>query len=414
MYIFHIDVNSAYLSWSASQLLEDGGSIDLREIPSVVGGDPLTRHGIVLAKSIPAKKYNIKTGESLYQTRQKCSNLMVAPPDYALYMRCSDALYRLLFNYSPLIQRYSVDECFLAIESQHFSMSDAYQLGEKIKKDVQNKLGFTVNVGLSNNKLLAKMASNLQKPNYFHTMFPEEIPNKLWPLPVKALFMVGSATNKKLKKMNIQTIGQLAKTDSDLLYRRFKSHGLLIHSYANGCDHSVVRPNKHLAQKSISNTTTTSFDVCTKEEAYLVLLALCERASYRLREINQRTSVLAISLKNTEFIRYSHQKKQAIPLDETMAIFKGICHLFDTCWRHEPLRHLGVHLEALISNDFYQISFLDPKDRAKMQSLDQTIDLLRYKYGETSLIRSCFLESGLEPLQGGVQGNDYPMMSSIL
>lgn len=413
MFIFHVDANSAFLSWSAIHALEQGHPIDFREISSVVGGDQKKRRGIVLAKSIPAKRYGIRTGDTLAEARSLCPDLTVVSPSYKLYVRCSDALFQLLSEYSPVVQRYSIDECFLDYSQGKFSL-DPRQAGLEIKRRVREELGFTVNVGLSCNKLLAKMGSELKKPDRFHTLFPDEIEEKLWPLPVEELFMVGRATKRKLYRLNIRTIGELANTPQSLLTETFKRHGALIHQYANGIDASRVVPGKTLLQKSVGNSTTIAFDVCAAKEAYLVLLSLCERVAMRLRSMDGMAQVVSVSLKTSEFVRYQQQHMLPSPVDETKEIFQAAKNIFDALWSQEPIRHIGIHLSELVPNDFYQLTFLDPKDREKEQRLDKTVDALRARYGDLSLVRSCFINSGIKPLQGGVNEGDYPMMSSQL
>jgi DNA polymerase-4 len=207
--IFHIDANSAYLSWSAAAMLEQGYPMDIREIPAAIAGNPLNRHGIILARSIPAKKYGITTGQSLFEARQKCPELAMYPPDYDLYMLCSNAMYDILLEYSPLVERYSIDECFLDYTSSESKFGDPLEVAYEIKERIKAELGFTVNMGISSNKLLAKMGSELKKPDQIHTLWLEEIEKKMWPLPVRELFMVGRATSQKLQKININTIGEL-------------------------------------------------------------------------------------------------------------------------------------------------------------------------------------------------------------
>lgn len=413
MLIFHVDANSAFLSWSAAYALEQGHPIDFRDIPSVVGGDQKKRHGIVLAKSIPAKRYGIRTGDTLTEARSLCPELVVVSPNYKLYVHCSDALYQLLSEYSPVVQRYSIDECFLDYSQSRFAI-DPHQVGLEIKRRVRDELGFTVNVGLSSNKLLAKMGSELKKPDHFHTLFPNEIEEKLWPLPVEELFMVGRATKRKLYKLNIRTIGELANTPCSLLTDVFKSHGALIHQYANGIDASRVIPGRALLQKSVGNSTTIAFDAREIREAHLVLLSLCERVAMRLRNMSGMAQVISVTVKTDEFVRYQIQRKLPAPIDETRELFQAAKGLFDEVWKKEPIRHIGIQLSELVPNDFYQLTFLDPKNREKEQRLDKTVDALRTRFGENALIRSCFLDSGIKPLQGGVNEGDYPMMSSHL
>ncbi len=406
--IFHIDVNSAYLSWEAAYRLQHGAEIDLREIPSIVGGDQEKRHGIVLAKSIPAKKYNIITGETIYSALQKCPNLTVIPPNYELYIKASDAMVHILREYSPNLQRYSIDESFLDYSHREKHWIDtAYEIKERIKKE----LGFTVNIGVSSNKLLAKMASDFKKPDMIHSLFPYEIRDKMWPLPVEDLFMVGSRTKYKLNSRGIFTIGELANLDQDYIYSWLKKPGLLIWEYANGIDKSMVRSNP-LPVKSVGNSTTTSFDVDNKKEAHMVLLALSEKVGMRIRDIKQCGYVVSVKVKNNSFFSYSHQKRLDIPTDSTNTIYRTAKKLFDEIWQGEPLRHISLSLSDLLDNDFYQLSLFENSNQ-KEEILDDTIDKIRAKFGPESVFRSCFLYSGINPLIGGVvMEEEYPMMSS--
>lgn len=411
--IFHIDVNSAYLSWEAVYRIQHGDPVDLRDIPSVVGGDPATRHGIVLAKSIPAKKYKIQTGEGLFSARMKCPGLVVVPPRYELYMQCSRAMLELLREYSSCIQRYSIDELFMDYTGMERHFGPPVEAAYSIKDRIRRELGFTVNIGISSNKLLAKMASELEKPDKVHTLFPEEIPEKMWPLPVGELFMVGRATAPKLYRRGIYTIGDLANTDPQLLKQWLKSYGLLIWSYANGYDQSPIRDNGY-PMKGLGNSTTIPFDVEDRETACMVLLSLVETVAMRLRDANRCAQVISVSIKNSSFEWYSHQRKIPVPTDVTNIIYRHARELLDEMWRGEPIRHMGVRLSELCSSDFYQLSLFEG-DRERDRRLDRAVDGIRMKYGARSVIRSSFLHTGLNPITGGVlEQEDYPMMSSIL
>ncbi len=413
--VFHIDVNSAYLSWEAVYRLQHGAKVDLRTIPAVVGGDQASRHGIVLAKSIPAKAYQIKTGESLYSARLKCPQLVVVPPNFSLYMKCSNALYELLQEYSPFVQRFSVDECFLLYSREYLAgkpgdaVSAANQLRERIKKE----LGFTVNIGVSTNKLLAKMAGELKKPDLVHTIWPEEVPGKMWPLPVEELFMVGRATAPKLRQMGIKTIGDLALTNPKRLELKLKSHGLLIWRYANGWDDSKFECERPFI-KGIGNSTTTAFDVEDQETAQKVLLSLTEMVGYRLRQAGACCSLVAVSIKDSKFHYSTHQRKFATPTDSTQLIYKIACELLTEVWRQQPLRQLGVRVGELSWNCNRQLSFFNYQEFEKQQALDSAIDKIRNKYGAQAIMRGVFLHSGVKPLSGGVGEEDYQMMSSFL
>ncbi|MGI6777684.1 MAG: DNA polymerase Y family protein [Acetivibrionales bacterium] len=411
--VFHIDVNSAYLSWEAVYRLQHGDNIDLRTIPSIVGGDEASRHGIVLAKSIPAKRYNIQTGESLHAVRQKCPNLVVVPPRYDLYMQCSSAMVKLLEEYSPKIQIFSIDECFLDFTGMERVLGDPVEAAYKIKDRVKKELGFTINIGISNNKLLAKMGGDLEKPDKVHTLFPEEVPQKLWPLPVSKLYMVGRATAPKLYKMGIYTIRDLAQADVELLKYKLKSYGQMIWNFANGIEESPVRTGGRVNIKGIGNSTTTAFDVEDRDTAHMVLLSLVETVTMRLRQAKFCAQLVSVSIKTNELFLYSHQRKLYTPTDCTMTIYETACELFDEAWKGQKIRHLGVRVSELCSNDFIQLSLFN-KDWEKKKALDKILDSIRMKYGSRSVIRSCFLNSGLKPIAGGVVEEDYPMMSSIL
>ena len=356
MSILHIDANSAYLSWTAVQLLEKGFATDIREIPSCIAGDPKNRHGIILAKSQSAKKSGVATGESLMEARQKCPELAVYPPNYDLFLQCSNAMFELLQEYSPLVQRYSIDECFLEYHQVGGDARPPEVVGREIGNRIWQDLGFTVNVGISSNKLLAKMAGELRKPDVTETLWPEEIPRKLWPLPVEDLFMVGRATSRKLRTININTIGDLAKTDVHLLRSLLKSHGQLVWEYANGLDRTPVMTNNHILHKSVGNSITIPYDVTTAKEAREVLLALCERVGMRMRRLGSRATLVSVHIRTQDFFGRGHQIQQ------------------------------------------------------REERLNQAVDQIRQRFGEESLIRGTFANGNVHPIQGGVHQGDYLMM----
>lgn len=412
--IFHIDVNSAYLSWEAAYRLQQGEELDLRTIPSVVGGNEESRHGIVLAKSMPAKKFNIKTGETLYNARMKCPDIVVVPPRYSLYMKCSSSMHQILQEYTPQIQKFSVDESFLDFSNMEHLYPDYMKLAETIKERIKKELGFTVNIGISSNKLLAKVASDLKKPDKIITLFPQEIKDKMWPLPVEDLFMVGRATAPKLHKININTIGDLANYDVNILRDIFKSHGELIWNYANGIDDSEVRRSNYIQMKGIGNSTTTAFDVLDREIAHKILLSLCETVSMRLRDSCNCCTVVSVSIRGSDLISYSRQRKLNTATDSTRKIYEVASYLFDNVWKGNPIRHLGVHITDFCNNDYHQYSLLDTFNYDKNRKLDKVVDEIRLRFGNKSIVRSCFLHSGLSSMCGGIGEEDYPLMSSML
>ena len=413
--IMHIDVNSAFLSWQAVYNLQAGDSIDLRTIPSAVGGNQADRRGIVLAKSMPAKEYGVVTGEVLWQARQKCPDITVVPPNYDLYMKCSKALFVLLQEYSPRVQQFSIDESFIDYTGMEPHFGEPVECAYKLKDRVKAEMGFTVNIGIAHNKLLAKVAGDLKKPDMVHTLLSqEEIERKMWPLPVNDLFMVGRATTKKLKLLNINTIGELAKADRKFLQSKLNSFGNLVWCYANGLDESPVHSGYKLLMKGIGNSTTIKYDVDTHIDAYKVLLSLTESVSLRLRAAGACCRVISVEFRTSELNGYSHQRKIFAPTNITMEIFEVVKSLFDEGWKGEKIRHLGVRVTDLTADDFMQISTFDQVCRDKKMALDASIDQIRCKYGNNAVMRAVFTDGRFAPMMGGSGAEDYPVMSTIL
>jgi DNA polymerase-4 len=320
----------------------------------------------------------------------------------------------LLKNYSPSIQKYSIDECFLDYTNMEKHFGDPITAAHKIKNQIKKELGFTVNIGISSNKLLAKMASDFTKPDRVHTLFPKEIQEKMWPLPIEDLFMVGRATAPKLHKMGIFTIGDLAKYNLEHIKYMLKSHGVMIWKYANGIEDSAVSTNNYMHMNGIGNSTTISFDVKDQQTAHRILLSLTETVAMRLRNAKSLCQLVSVSIKNSDFRSYSHQKKFFSATDCTNEIFNASKILFNEVWKGEPIRHLGIRVSELCSNEFYQKTFFDDNNHEKNQALDSTIDNIRLKFGSESIFRASFLNSDLKPMIGGVGAEDFPMMSSIL
>lgn len=392
--IFHIDVNSAFLSWTAADKLVKGDDRDLRDIAAVIGGDEDSRRGVVLAKSMKAKKYGIITGESLFTARNKCRDLVIVQPDFSLYERCSRSMVEIFSDYTPYVEKFSIDECFLDVTNYNTSKEAALKLAYEIKGRIQAELGFTVNIGMSDVKLLAKMASDFEKPNKIHTLYKEEIEKKLWHLPVGELFMVGKRSVPRLNNINIFTIGDLAQYDVEILKYHFKSSGLIMWKYANGIDDSEVKWNKY-ELKGISNSTTFSEDIKSKGEAYKILLKLVENTSTRLRNIKKCTYCICVTLRNQEFNDSSRSKTLSNATDSTDEILETVKNLFDELWKGDPIRLLGVSLNNLHKDNFKQLSIFDIDNASEesKRNLDKIIDNLRGKYGETSVMKSVLLKS---------------------
>ena len=390
--VFHIDVNSAFLSWEATRRVKNGEA-DIRLIPSVIGGDREKRHGVVLAKSIPTKQYGIKTGEPIAMALRKCPHLYIAKPDFSLYEQCSRAFMDICRKYAPVVEVYSIDECFLDMSGTSRLYPDPVAIARTIKDEIRDTLGFTVNVGIGSNKLLAKMASDFEKPDKIHTLMTEEISTKMWPLPIEALFSLGRAAAERLRGMHICTIGELAALDvADLRTVFGVKMGEHLHRYANGIDTSPVLAESEEA-KGYGNSTTLAQDLTTAEEAYPILLSLADSCASRMRNDGQKATCISVTIRDTAFRDRSHQKHLPLATDITSEIYEVACQLFDDLWdRKMPLRLLGVSLSQLTHEDSAQLSmFSDPK-RDREQELDRLIDGLRHRFGTDTIVRGSIIE----------------------
>ena len=357
--IFHIDVNSAYLSWTAVEQLKNGAQEDIRDIPAIIGGSQESRHGIVLAKSPLAKKAGIKTGEPVAHAIRKCPEIKIFPPNHKMYNEYSARLMEFLMNYTPDIEQVSVDECYMDFTGIAYKYHSPVEAAFEIKDAVYEKFGFTVNIGISVNRLLAKMASDFEKPNKVHTLFPEEVPVKMWPLPVSELYMAGRSSVEVLHKLEIRTIGELAKTDPSLLELHLKSHGRILWEFANGKGSSKVIC-EHVENKGIGNSTTLSKDVTTEDRAKEVLLQLAETVGGRLRKEQQKANMVSVEIKYSTFQSVSHQKQIVRATNADQMIYQTACELFRELWNGEPIRLMGIRTSKLVSDDEpEQMSFFD-------------------------------------------------------
>lgn len=380
--IFHIDVNNAFLSWTAVEMLKNGSKLDIRTIPSVVGGDEKTRKGVVLARSLPAKKRGIMSGEPLYQARRKVDKLLVVPGARDKYTYYSNEFYKLLCKYSPVIERYSIDECFMDMTGMELLYSDPIKLAYKIKDEIYRELGFTVNVGIGNSKLCAKMASDFEKPNKVHTLFDEEIKTKMWPLDVQDLFMVGKSSSIKLHQMGINTIEDLAKTDVNILIKYFKSQGKMMHEFANGIDNSPVeRPLPK--NQGIGHSTTLAEDINDIVSIKKVLRKLSEMVGLRLRKENKYATVISIQLKNSSFITYGHQKKVTNPISSDEDIYEVASELLKNMYKGDPIRLVGLRVSDFTDRTYEQISLFEEAGKLeKRDKVQKTLDEINKKYGK--------------------------------
>ncbi len=404
--IFHIDVNSAFLSWTAAYRVNVlGQSLDLRTVPSVIAGERASRHGVILAKSIPAKKYGIQTGEPLFQAQQKCPGLIVAPPDYALYTEASRHFIALLRTVSPVVEQYSIDEAWVDMTGTGSLYGSPVAAAQMLRQRIYDKFGFTVNIGVSSNKLLAKLAGDFEKPNRVHTLFPSEIPDKMWPLPVRDLFAVGAATEKKLHMLGIYTIGDLAKSDPALIRRKLHKPGLALWNAANGRASAAVKPIAD-DNKSYGNSVTTAQNVTSSEMAHQILLSLCETVAMRMRQDGKSGSCVTVNLRSDQFEDWSHQSKMACSTDVTQEIYHAACCVFDEAWdKRTPLRQLGVQVSQLSDQRYRQYDFLSSVSAEQYERkarLDATVDSIRDKYGENAILRARFVDGEMNHMAGGL------------
>lgn len=385
--ILHVDVNNAFLSWTAVEMLKNGSDIDIREIPAIIGGDETKRSGIVLAKSMKAKECGIKTAQTIYQARAKCPGLKIYPSNFKIYKQYSNKLYELLLQYTDKIERFSIDECFL--DMTNYLMQDTLEnKAKEISRRVKEELGFTVNIGIAPNKLLAKMASDFTKPDRIHTLYKEEIPTKMWPLPVSELFMLGKRTVPKLYNMQIKTIGDLAKTSKETLSKKFGKHGIQMWEYANGIDNSEVQYKKE-KPKGIGNSITLPENAEQIEKLEEILLALAEQVTYRLRKYELLAKTVNVQLRTNNFEDTSHQGKLDNPTATTKEIYEKAKKLLNQMY-HKPMkiRLIGLRVDNLIEKENMQISLFQEPKNDKQEKLDKVVDKLKNKYGYNKITRA--------------------------
>ena len=382
----HVDVNNAFLSWTAVDRLKNGETIDIRTIPSIIGGDEKQRKGVVLAKSPIAKKFGIQTGEPIYFARKKCPNLQIFQGNFKIYHQYSNALYQLLCEYTDKIERFSIDECFMDM-TNYLGGRKPYDIAVEINRKVKEKFGFTVNIGIANNKLLAKMASDFEKPDKIHTLYKNEIETKMWNLPVLDLFMVGKKSLPKLEKMRIKTIGDLAKRDEKDLVKAFGKYGKMIWEYANGIDNSEVLYEEP-DPKCIGNSLTLPYDVSDIEKLQEVLLSITEQTTYRLRKQDMYASVVNVQLKTKDFKVSSHQRKLSVPTNSTKIIYEEARKLLQESYKEIPIRLIGIRVDGLSRKDEVQLSIFDTKTNEKQEKIDTVVDKIKEKYGYDAITRA--------------------------
>ncbi len=393
--IFHIDVNSAYLSWTAVEQLKNGAAVDLREIPAIIGGDQKSRHGVVLAKSPAAKRYGIRTGEPVANAFRKCPNLAMYPPDHKMYREKSRRLMEYLRTFTKEIEQVSVDECYMDFTGIAGRWNSPVDGAVEIKDGIKERFGFTVNIGISTNKLLAKMASDFEKPDRIHTLYPEEIKEKMWPLPIGELYMAGKSSVEVLKKLEINTIGDLAQSDPRLIMLHLKSHGKMLWEFANGIGTSVVQSEPDEA-KGIGNSTTLSEDAATMEEIRPVFERLAQSVGGRLKKAGKKAGMVSMEIKYYDFRTVSHQIQMDKPTNDPEVLKETACSLFLEVWSGEPVRLLGIRTSKLTDEAApEQLSIFDieiPKEPdEKHKRLKKAMDELNERFGEGAVMKASLM-----------------------
>lgn len=390
--IFHIDVNSAYLSWTAVEQLKKGAKVDVRRIPAIIGGDQKARRGIVLAKSAAAKRYGIRTGEPVANAFRKCPNLVMFPPDHKMYREKSRQLMEYLRTFTKEIEQVSVDECYMDFTSIADRYCSPVDGAAEIKDGIRERFGFTVNIGISTNKVLAKMASDFEKPDRIHTLFPEEIRVKMWPLPIGELYMAGNSSVEVLKKLEIQTIGDLAQSDPDLIALHMKSHGRMLWEFANGRGTDTVQAEPEEA-KGIGNSTTLREDAATIEEVRPVFEELARSVGNRLKKAGKKAGMVSMEIKYYDFRTLSHQIQLEKPSSDPQILAETACSLFLEAWSGEPVRLLGIRTSKLTDEtEPEQLSIFDIELPAepdeKHRKLKKAVEELNERFGQGAVVKA--------------------------
>lgn len=389
--IMHIDVNNAFLSWTAVELLKSGYTCDLRERICVIGGSESSRSGIVLAKSPPAKKCGIVTAETLYSARKKVNNLEVYPPNYKLYSEMSKKLFELLSEYSPDIEVASIDECYLDYGKVKNLYGDEIEFAYKLKERIKEELKFTVNIGIANNKLCAKMASDFTKPDKVHTCFDYEKEEKLFPLKIIELHGIGKKTAEKLENIGVHTIKDLALIDEYKLSKYFKDTKYL-KNLANGINNDEVI-SEYIDPKCISNEITLSTDVNDIEELKKALFSISELVGKRIRQEKKYAEVICVILKDEFFKRKSHQKKLKNPTDITSEIYNNSVSILYEFYKGENIRLIGIRLDSLTENKYYQTSLFENIEQRENDShVDDIIDDINKKFGKDIIHKASLVD----------------------
>lgn len=387
--ILHVDANSFYASVECLYRPDERGR------PLSVCGDPEQRHGIVLASNSLAKVHGVKTGMAVWQARQVCPHLVTVPPDYQLYLHFSKMLRSIYENYSDRVESFGLDECWVDVSEPEGGIEEGLSKAQQIRNRVKNELGITVSIGVSDNKIFAKLGSDYKKPDAITVIPPDRFQQMIWGLPASDLLYVGPQTTKKLKECNILTIGDLACAPPKMLEYKLGKNGLMLQAFANGWDRAPVKPSTaEEAIQSVGNSMTTPYDIATLDQARCVYYMLAESVASRMRENGFRSRCISISVRTTDLLTFSCQKTISTPTNITKEIAEIACQLFSERYQHRlPLRSVGISCGSLLLADApVQLDMLgDLEKREKMEAVDGAIDGIRKRFGFKSIQRGVVL-----------------------
>lgn len=380
--ILHSDCNSFYAS------VECALHPELRDKPVAVCGDAELRHGIILTKNEIAKKFKVKTGEPIWQAKQKCPNLIVVKANFSTYLDYSERVKRIYLDYTDNIESFGIDEAWLDVTDSRFLFGDGLKIAREINRRVREEIGITVSIGVSFNKIFAKLGSDYKKPDAITVISPQNFKEIVYPLPASELLYVGRATTKKFKQLGIETIGDIAKADRRILVNTLGIWGERLQTYALGLDNSpVLKYYENRNVKSVGNSTTAPCDLKNLSDVKIVFSALCDSVGRRLREKNLRCGVVSISVRNTNLSSYETQRKLLTPTNITKEIFETAIALFESSYNFSlPIRSIGVSTTGLIPEcDGVQLNVFDGGDKRRLERLDIATDNLKKRYGAFSV-----------------------------
>lgn len=400
--ILHVDCNAFYAS------VEQQRHPELRDKPIAVCGSQEERHGIVLTASYPAKRRGVKTGMAIWQARQYCPELIVVPPDMSEYMRISRLARDIYERYTDQVEPFGLDEAWLDITGSTGIFGSPMKIAEEISERVKFELGITVSIGVSDNKVTAKLGSDYKKPDAITRIERDNYADIVFPLPVEDLLYVGPATSKKLRSVGISTIGKLAEASEDFLHRRLGKMGLILSTFAKGLDVSPVQKTNHIAAiKSVGNSATTPRDLVNDDDVHLMCILLAESVGARMRELASKCTVVEISVRDTELHSFSRQRKLQTPTCSSLEIADAALELFRANYRWElPIRSIGVRGAGLIeANECDQLSlFQDDTRRQKRELIEGAVDRIRDRYGYMSIQRAAIFA---DPQLAGINPKEH-------